>query len=190
MIFTEKIFGAIKFAAKTHQVYRDQKRKGKKIPYITHPLTVALILSLYGASEDEICAGILHDTIEDSNYEKQVTREMIEERFGVVVADLVQSVTDNTKLKSEERKNDILQRISSFTHGSVLVKSADVISNISEILDDHGRFGDEIFERFSENKEKTIEKYLNYSGALINRWPESPMAAQLRQLSERLNKLK
>ena len=35
------------------------------IPYVTHPLTVGLIISLAGGSEDAIVAGVLHDTIED-----------------------------------------------------------------------------------------------------------------------------
>lgn len=189
MIFTEKIYRAIKFAAKTHQVYQDQKRKGKKIPYITHPMTVGLILSLYGASEDVICAGILHDTIEDSNGEKKVTSEMIDDRFGSIVAELVASVTDNKKLKTEERKLDVLNRIKNFSHDSVLIKSADIISNISEILDDHGRFGDKAFEKFSESKEKTVKKYLNNSEALAQRWPGSPMTEQLLQLAGELRKL-
>jgi len=48
MIYTEKIQKAIKFAIKTHEVYRQQKRKGKGTAYTSHPLTVGLILSLAG----------------------------------------------------------------------------------------------------------------------------------------------
>jgi len=40
-----KIQKAIKFAVKTHEVYQKQARKGKDVSYITHPLTVGLILS-------------------------------------------------------------------------------------------------------------------------------------------------
>jgi len=48
------------------EVYQKQKRKGKDIPYITHPLTVGIILSQIGASEDVVCAGELpgaHETV-------------------------------------------------------------------------------------------------------------------------------
>ncbi|MFZ1720119.1 MAG: HD domain-containing protein, partial [Candidatus Moraniibacteriota bacterium] len=105
MIYTNKIEKAIKFAGKTHNHYQEQKRKGKNIPYIAHPLTAGIILALAGASEDVIVAGILHDTIEDSIDEKKVTAEMIAERFGEKVRDLVLSVTEMDKsLPWVERK--------------------------------------------------------------------------------------
>jgi (p)ppGpp synthase/HD superfamily hydrolase len=97
MLYTEKIRKAIKFSAKTHNHYQQQTRKGKVIPYITHPLTVGIILLLAKAREDVVCAGILHDTIEDSTKEKKVTYEMIEGRFGKEVADGVLSVTEEEK---------------------------------------------------------------------------------------------
>jgi (p)ppGpp synthase/HD superfamily hydrolase len=45
MISTPKLKKAIRFATKTHEVYQKQKRKGKDIPYITHPLAVGRILA-------------------------------------------------------------------------------------------------------------------------------------------------
>jgi (p)ppGpp synthase/HD superfamily hydrolase len=63
MIFTPKSKKAIRFATKTHEIYQKQKRKGKDIPYITHPLAVGLILARANASEDVVVAGIVHDTI-------------------------------------------------------------------------------------------------------------------------------
>ncbi|MFA6105163.1 MAG: HD domain-containing protein [Patescibacteria group bacterium] len=189
MKYTEKIHRAIKFAAKTHQHYQDQKRKGKDIPYITHPLTVALILALHEADEDVICAGILHDTIEDSSEDKKVTAEMLTERFGKNVSDLVVSVTDNKQLKKEERKAEVLERLKTFSHDSIMLKSADVLNNIAEILDDHGRYGDITFKRFSESKEKTIEKYLKIISVLVGRWPESPLKDELEALASELKKL-
>jgi (p)ppGpp synthase/HD superfamily hydrolase len=56
MQYSFKIQKAIKFATKTHEIYEKQKRKGKDIPYITHPLTVGLILAGSGANDDVICA--------------------------------------------------------------------------------------------------------------------------------------
>jgi len=103
MIYTSKIQKAIKFSIKTHEVYQKQKRKGKDIPYIVHPLTVGIILASVKASEDVVIAGILHDTIEDSIPEKKVTKKMLIERFGKKVADLVESVTE--KIKNYRGKN-------------------------------------------------------------------------------------
>lgn len=158
MIYTQKIQKAIKFAAKTHNHYQQQLRKGKVIPYISHPLTVGIILTLAGATEDVIAAGILHDTIEDSVEEKKVTKEMLAERFGQNVSDLVLSVTEQDKgLSWDERKKEAIEHIEHFSRESILVKSADILSNVSELVDDHARDGDEVFSRFNAPKEKIIE---------------------------------
>jgi (p)ppGpp synthase/HD superfamily hydrolase len=61
----------IRFSIKTHEVCQKQTRKGKDIPYITHPLIVGLILARAGAGEEVVIAGILHDTIEDSTPKKE-----------------------------------------------------------------------------------------------------------------------
>ena len=58
------IDSAIKVALKAH---RDQFRKGTDIPYITHPLTVGIMLAKAGCSDEVIAAGILHDTVEDTS---------------------------------------------------------------------------------------------------------------------------
>lgn len=189
-IYTTKIQKAIKFAAKTHNHYQQQVRKGKDIPYITHPLTVGMILSLAKASEDVIVAGILHDTIEDSIDEKKVTLEMIEERFGKEVLKLVLSVTEQDKsLSWERRKAEALEHIKHFSHEAVLVKSADVISNVSELIDDYERYDDDVFERFNSSKEKIVQSQLKVISALINCWPESLLSRDLKDLASSLSSI-
>ena len=184
MKYTLKIQKAIKFAAKTHQVYQNQKRKGKEIPYITHPLTVGLILSLAGASEDVIVAGILHDTIEDSPQHKKVSKEFLGERFGAHVADLVDSVTEQDKsLSYHERKSQALEHIHTFSPDSVLLKSADVLSNTSEIIDDYAREGEAVFERFSASRETTLSHYTKVITALLERWKDNPLAEDLERVA-------
>jgi len=111
-MYTIKIQKAIKFAAKTHNHYQDQKRKGKRIPYIIHPLTAGIILAGVNATEDVIVAGILHDTIEDSVDDKKVTPEMLTERFGKNVSDLVLSVTETDRDMSwADRKKELLSTL-------------------------------------------------------------------------------
>lgn len=188
MMYTLNIEKAIKFAAKTHNHYQEQKRKGKRIPYISHPLTAGIILALAGASEDVIVAGILHDTIEDSIDEKKVTGTMIEERFGGKVRELVESVTEMDKsLPWAERKAIALSHIEHFSEDSVLVKSADVLSNGRELVDDHGRHGDEVFSRFVASMEDTLANYTRIIEALLTRFPASPLAEDLRILAKALD---
>ena len=183
MIFTPKIKKAIRFATKTHEVYQKQKRKGKGIPYITHPLAVGLILARANASEDVVVAGILHDTIEDSTEKKKVTREMLAQRFGNNVADLVASVTEaHKKLPWEERKREAREHIKHFSHDSLLLKSADLVSNVSDILDDYADHGSKMFERFHAPKEKVIRNYKETMKLVLGRWPENPLADDLNTL--------
>ena len=188
---TPKMQEAIRFSIKTHEVYQKQKRKGKDIPYITHPLTVGLILARAGASEDVVIAGILHDTIEDSAPEKKVTKEMIAERFGESVASLVLSVTETDKeLTWEERKAEALEHIKSFSNDSLLLKSADIIANTSELIEDYSKGGDGVFDRFNAPKERLLEQSLRTIRAIYEKWPESPLAPNLRDIEAKLGGLK
>jgi (p)ppGpp synthase/HD superfamily hydrolase len=187
MIYTEKIRRAVKFSIKTHEVYQKQKRRGKDIAYITHPLTAGIILACAGAPEDVIVAGILHDTIEDSIDEKKVTRGMIVDRFGEVVAALVSDVTEHDRsLPWEERKRDALSHIAHFSHDALLLKSADILSNGTELVDDHARHGDAIFAHFHAPKEKMIGHQIEAIAVLVDQWPESPLVSDLKDLSDRL----
>ena len=81
----DKIAAAAVFAAKKHG---DQKRKTGE-PYITHPIAVAEILIQIGMDADTVSAGLLHDTLEDTD----TTEEEIATFFGREVGEMVQAVT-------------------------------------------------------------------------------------------------
>ena len=70
-----RINQALEFAAQAHL---KQIRKGTDIPYITHPYAVGMILARSGCPESVVIAGILHDTVEDTD----VTLESIRCAFG------------------------------------------------------------------------------------------------------------
>ncbi|MCF6318768.1 MAG: bifunctional (p)ppGpp synthetase/guanosine-3',5'-bis(diphosphate) 3'-pyrophosphohydrolase [Proteobacteria bacterium] len=82
---------AFHFGAKAH--CKQFRRSGE--PYITHPLTVASILSELNFDINTLCAAILHDTIEDTS----VTEEELAKKFNNTIAYLVQAVTKLDKLK-------------------------------------------------------------------------------------------
>lgn len=187
MIFTERLQYAINFSIRVHEGEQKQKRRGKDVPYITHPLAVGLILAHAGAHEDIVVAGILHDTIEDSVPEKKVTKAMIEEVFGITVANLVESVTeDYEELSWEKKKSDALLHMKTFSHESRFLKSADVIANTSEIIADHEQLGDEIFGRFGGGKTRVIEHYLHVIHELQSTWNENPLAHDLLEIEKKL----
>ncbi len=77
---------AFKFAKKAHNGIR--RRSGE--PYIFHPLEVARIVSQeIGLGSTSICAALLHDVVEDTEY----TDEDIEELFGKKIASIVNGLT-------------------------------------------------------------------------------------------------
>lgn len=78
------LLDAIAFAALKH---RDQRRKDReRSPYINHPIAVARTLWQHGVTDPvALVAGILHDTIEDT----ETTHAELVERFGAAVAGVV-----------------------------------------------------------------------------------------------------
>lgn len=68
--------------------------------YIVHPLAVAMILAQLEMDDETICAGLMHDVLEDTDYSKE---EMINE-FGREITELVDGVTKlkNLQYKSKE----------------------------------------------------------------------------------------
>lgn len=190
MVFTEKIQKAIELAVKTHEIDQKQRRKIKDIPYITHPMAVGLILSLADSTEDTVAAGILHDTIEDSIEGKKVTKEMITKEFGDNVSELVMSVTElNKTLCWDERKKEALGHIKDFSHDSLLIKSADVISNMSELVEDYKNNGDTVFSYFHAPKDKIIQNQLNVISAISMEWAENPLLPDLLLLEKSLKEI-
>lgn len=86
---------AIDIATKAHE---GQKRKSGE-PYITHPIQVAAILVEWEMDIDSVLAGVLHDTVEDT----ELTLDEIENLFGADVAFLVDGVTKVSKARSGMR---------------------------------------------------------------------------------------
>ena len=82
----EIIEKAYKFAREAHKGVR--RRSGE--PYIMHPITVAQIVSQeIGLGSTSICAALLHDVVEDTEY----TTEDIEAMFGKKIAQIVDGLT-------------------------------------------------------------------------------------------------
>lgn len=93
-----RIQRAIDIATKAHE---GQFRKTGE-PYIIHPLAVKKILEDWGMDEDTIIAGVLHDTVEDTN----LTLNDIKNEFGESVAFLVDGVTKLSSARNGMRDID------------------------------------------------------------------------------------
>ena len=95
---SDRIKRAIEVATKAHE---GQLRKTGE-PYIIHPLAVKKILEEWGMDEDTIIAGILHDTVEDTD----LTLDDIKKEFGESVAFLVDGVTKLSTARNGMRDID------------------------------------------------------------------------------------
>ena len=124
------ILRALDFAAHKH---RDQRRKGVTAsPYINHPIALATVLRIEGGVDDPvaIAAALLHDTIEDTETSWQELRG----EFGEEVADVVLEVTDTKWLDKTTRKRLQVQKAGASSNPAKLVKLADKICNLRDIL--------------------------------------------------------
>ena len=119
---------AFDFAARCHA---GQKRDSGE-PYITHPLSVALILTEMNLDQVALCTALLHDTVEDTT----VRIDEIRKVFGNEVAHCVDGVTKLGKVKMysvEERQAESVRKmlLAMVTDIRViLVKLADRLHNM------------------------------------------------------------
>ncbi len=94
----QKIEKAFNFASKAHE---GQFRKSGE-PYIHHLIEVCYILTELNCGPSTLIAGLLHDTVEDTN----VTLDDIKKEFGEDVANIVNSLTKIQRLKLSHRSEE------------------------------------------------------------------------------------
>lgn len=112
---------AMDFAKEKHQDQRDDSNKNY---YDAHLVPVAMMLSKLTGDEEIISAGVLHDTLEDTD----TTYNELVEKFGKRVADLVNEVTDEGE---KDNYGKYFPRLKS--KDAILIKLCDRASNISRM---------------------------------------------------------
>jgi hypothetical protein len=192
--YSDRINHAFAFAAKHHD---KQVRKGTALPYLTHPANVAVILTRYGRDENTVLAGILRDVIADSVRDGQ-TREDLEERIGakfgqdvlaMVLAVTVRNTNDaGVEMASDERKDDLIERLASAGESSRWLCAAHTLHNTSAILADLNRtsFAESVWSRFSRGAEPTAHWYRRVYDRLDETGFRAPIMDELRSAVERL----
>jgi (p)ppGpp synthase/HD superfamily hydrolase len=195
--YSDVINHALAFAAKHHD---RQVRKGTKLPYLTHPANVAVILTRYGCDSDTVVGGILHDVIEDcvrEGYSREMLEQRIGDKFGAKVLDTVLAVTyrrhddDGVELSGDDRKTDYLERLSGASEEARWVCAADKIHNASSILSDLRRTVDAetIWSRFGGGRAGTGRWYRQVYERLREVGFDAPIMAELDAVSGELQEL-
>ncbi len=124
----EKIRKAYQFAEEKH--LGQYRASGEA--YIYHPLCTAMILTTVSADCDTICAGLMHDVIEDCD----VTKAELEEQFGKEVAKLVDGVSKISKMHFSTENEALIEYYKKIIVGMsedvrvIIIKLADRLHNM------------------------------------------------------------
>lgn len=124
----QKIRDVFEFCKEKHE---GQFRQSGE-PYFYHPLTTAVILTTVYADCDTICAGLLHDVIEDCG----VTKQELEELYGPTIANLVYGVTKISKIHFSTENEALIEYYKKIIVGMsedvrvIIIKLADRLHNM------------------------------------------------------------
>ena len=152
---------AIHFATSKHA---GQLRKGTTVPYIVHPLETMNILGAMKADTNLLIAGLLHDTVEDTD----TNVEEIAESFGTDVAALVSGHSEDKSKTWEERKTHAIKELAESNRRMKMLVMADKVSNLRSIAADYRAIGDELWKRFNAPVEKQAWYYSGIQDSLWN----------------------
>ena len=115
------------FAIKQH---KGQYRKNNKTPYWYHLRDVVSNLEMMGIKDESmLCAGWLHDSIEDTSFDFDDVSKI----FGKKIAQIVSDLTKETRLPKIQQEKNYLQQLSNSSWQAKVVKFADILANISDL---------------------------------------------------------
>ena len=161
LVENDMLNNAIVYAVEKH---RNGLRKGTKMPYIVHPLEVMHNLMLMGADKNLMAAGVLHDTVEDTD----ATLEEIAAKFGDDVAALVSSHTEKDKsLSWKTRKEIALEHLKHANKREQMLVLADKLSNMRAIAHDYAELKEKLWDRFNRGKDSQAWYYRSGAASLI-----------------------
>lgn len=137
-------------AALARRLHKDQ-RYGEKQYFYGHIVNVVAVLDDFWADDEDIIAGYLHDSVEDT----PMTVEVINQLFGPQVASIVSAVTgvgENRK----ERNESIYLKITAYPRAAI-VKVADRIANLEACGPKHS----EMYRKEREDFDKYVAVHVS-----------------------------
>lgn len=149
-----KIEEAIYFVVKA---YKGQKIKLENIDKCYHPIVVGTTIKDITNVEDIVVAAFLHDVIVDTEY----GYEEIETKFGTLVADIVQDLSEDMSIsKWLDRKKELIKRLrNNFDINVINIVIADKIHELVILYDSFIKYEDKVWKNTSGNKEENCWLY-------------------------------
>ncbi len=151
---------ALYFSAEKHD---GQYRKGGNVPYIVHPVQVAIEVGMYTNDPEVFAAALLHDVLEDC---PGVSVELLEQEFGVRTAQMVSEVSfvGDTKYTTwKEKKEAYLSKIKEASKESLIIVAVDKMLNLESYFNALKKRGHQELEGFFGG---TPDEYIWYYGAI------------------------
>jgi (p)ppGpp synthase/HD superfamily hydrolase len=148
MKYTPRLERAIQFAAQKHD--GQLRIEKERLPYISHLISVAVLVSTHTDNEDCIIAALLHDVIEDT----KTTVEDIETLFGSVVSNYVDAVTEKKKADWKQSKVSYVEQLKIAPEQALIIAAADKIHNILSRLSLVQSAGRAIFSQWRHTPEE------------------------------------
>ncbi|WKZ24554.1 MAG: HD domain-containing protein [Patescibacteria group bacterium] len=182
MILTDKLQKAINLCAELHH---GQMRKGRKLPYVVHLFSVAIIVSEYTDNEDLIIAALLHDVFEDT---QGYNEEDMNKDFGPRVVACVKTLTEDKDLPWMERKKDYLERVIASDKENFLICVADKIHNLNSI---NRAYLKEVAGQHQDSEarfKRTKDFYLTIAKAASQKLGDHPIVSRLEEAYLRAEK--
>jgi (p)ppGpp synthase/HD superfamily hydrolase len=202
-LYSPLVEAAVRLAAQGHHHQLRKRSPGGKeavaagvplpadcVPYVTHLIGTALVLARLGERDAVIASGLLHDYLED--VPDPDGRERIRRAVGEEVLELVQALTESAKEDPDAagtwpaRKREQLERLSQMPRDAVLVKAADLLHNLSSLLQDlrSAVTGEAVWARFNAGPARQMWYYRSVLRAARERLAPNPILAEIESALE------
>jgi (p)ppGpp synthase/HD superfamily hydrolase len=146
------------------------------VPYMIHPIRVAWILERHGYDDELVAAGLLHDTIEDTD----VTQDQIAEHFGERMARFVEAASADKTLGWRPSREATIVKIEKLETDVLPLLSADKIDNVRSIRDTIAERGEEkTWQIFNADRADHAWYYRSLADAFLARDPDVPLFQML-----------
>lgn len=179
-MYTYRVEQAIKAATVLHD---GQFRKGPiAVPFVSHVLSVALLVREFTDSETTLVAALLHDTLEDSDY----TLAELTEDFGEDVATLVSTLTEPSRHDVpdwSERKKIYTEQLKHGPSEAVVIAAADKLHNFRSMVEDYYGHHQLFMQDFGKHIDTRLEAYQRIAN-IINQRLDNPIVAEFNHVFE------
>ncbi len=130
--YKEEDIKKIMRAAGFGKIWHEEQKRASGEPYFIHPIKVASILIDLNMDADTVVAGLLHDSVEDTD----ITLDFLKMQFGESVANLIDGVTKISILKAQSKSAQAVETIRKIMIAMakdirvIIIKLADRVHNM------------------------------------------------------------